>query len=596
MAETVLINIVEPGLANILKDIITDTDTLVETYLEPYNLLVKDLSENEEVPGLMSQAVVPDLIQKMAKISKENKNNEITLEYLYNQLTSPTKDNPPQADYPYSQTRILEMLVEIHGNPKDIPTPPKANLTKFKDPLLAAAVRIADNMTTGNEANLGNTKWVRKFSTIVNQIQDVIVRHMIFAEVHLIPLMGDDSIPIPEIASVLSKDAKETRALGLGENPNPEMAAILNPALVMSKEERGRYLRELGLLSSLISPQQDIDWDKKLKGVFSNAVFEFSEAEGGAVGDGDVLDFGGRDDLLDDDPRKKPSSAELENAELVQEIVSLKMQLADNLAARAKVGELEANALKYKERILQMEMQIVGLDEAAIKLGTTNTELKNKVSALEQQQKQQSGTPSTAKPAPAEKKVEVDYTLAALTYLISYLGVEDQIPLLVTKWLEINALDKLSEKDSKKKIRDELSGLIQGNERLMILRKRNKAYIIPFSGKGKERNYTAALSHKEIIEAWAAAALDQKNKLAIKGLPLKADLVFMKMQLKDGKQLNDNLAEILKNKKLASGSGSNILTPTTIDYTKKMKAYSNNNNGLRRKQNRRGAGDRVLVW
>lgn len=641
MTETVETDIVRPSLVDILKYLVdilegititNNTDTLVKIYMEPYNLLVKRLDEEKELRGLMSQAVVPDLIQKMAKISKKNK-NEITLDHLYNQLTNPTKDNPPQADYPYSRTRILEMLVEIHGNSEEVilsslpsslpppPPPPKANLAKFKDPLLGAAVRIADNMAKGGKVKLelGNPEWVQKFSTAVNQIQDVIVRHMIFAREHLIPLMGDDSIPTPEVALLLSKDVKETRALGLGENPNPEMAAILNPALVMSKEERGRYLRELGLLSSLISPQQDIDWDKKLKGVFGYAGFEFSEGDGGAVDDGDG-EIGGDDGDVDDSPlrtpRSRPGSPMEEDPVLLNEIKNLEAQLAkekiDHDAALAECisrkeeililqAETDKTILFLKEKIETVKTEakdltakVPQLNQAIIDLGTKNKTLTDEVAQLQLLLTTESGTLGTS------KKKEVNYKLKALNHLISYLGVDPKLPQIITTMLEINALSGLDAEQSKNEINKKLIEWIRGTERLTVLRKNKTTnnYAVPMTDDGSA--YVAMLFHAEIITAWKAA------KPETTGLPDETDLFFVKMHLgKEGNKIKTDLeAELEKKKKdlaeelekkkqkLALGIGSNI---STAGYTKKLKTYPNNL-VHRKKQNRRGAGDRVLVW
>ncbi len=651
MTTTVETEIVRPGLADILKGITTKKPgALVDIYMGPYNLLIESLGKDKKLRGLMSQAVVPDLIQKMAKISKKKK-EEITLDYLSYELVSRkilTKDAPPQADYPYSQTRILEMLVGIREGVKD-----DANLKKFEDPLLMVAIRIGNNMIGDDEVKLEDPNWVQNFSKAVNQIQDVIVRHMIYARANLIPLMGDDSIPTtPVEASSLSPAVKETRALGLGENPNPEMAAILNPALVMSKEKRGRYLRELELLSSLISPQQenniDINWDKKLKGVFGYAGFEFSEAEDGPVVRDD--DFGGGD--VDDDesayqsPRgDKPPTLEEINQELFDEIQSLRRKMlqdeTESLAAWARVGVLKSKAVESEEKILQMQMQILGLDEAAIKLETTKAELEIQLAREKKEheaaltkcvdtreeiqkfnativanlndqirilnaekenlkkhvtllQTTASGTPGTAKPAPAEKKKEelkTDYNLKALEYLIDYLGLDAKIPPLVAQWFELDDLTTKSD-NIRANINIDLSNLIHGRESLTIRREIKTEDEHDYETPTDEdyEPIVIPLKHVAVIEAWRNLLSKEKNE-EVK--PTATDLIYVNVAI------NPENADALKKEldvKISAArkepSGSNI---STIDYTKKLKAYPNNL-VHRRKQNRRGAGDRVLVW
>ncbi len=497
---------------NVLTDVINksgggDGKKLKGAYSEIYKGLVaklKDELKNEKptkLSGLMSQAVVPRLIRRMANISK---NERGTTKDLRSVLVNKPVDNIISADKPYPRTQIIETFVRIQEADN-------INLGKilkdpigFGNPLLAAAVLIAHMAVPEGKIDLEKPAWIQKLCLRVNLIQDVIVRHLIFAGALVVPLVGDATMPTTPEARDIANANLENRALGLGENPNPEVAAILNPALVMGETAQKEYSRELGMLTELISPPGVL---YNSAAAFENEGFAFSKADLPKTGkDGD----GG---LPSQDEEKEALQIKLNAAN--KKLETQKQQLQQ---MQKTFSDLEEKLTEAVESTKEATGKSLARDEEFEKLKEEFMLLTATLMASEAVK----GTP--------EPKLEtiVNYNLMGLEYLMSYLGVDIKIPDLVANRYELDALTTTKEEDNpiNKEIDIMLGDLIQGNERLTIRRKNEKKRTYAIPKEEDRRTYVVkSLRHDEAIIAWRGFLGDtikDDNK------PKSGDLIYVR--------------------------------------------------------------------
>ena len=573
---------VDDWLKKVLKNVSTksgggDGKKLKKAYQEIYTTLVKTLKDKTaDLSGLMSQAVVPRLIRRMANIPK---NQRSTIENLRNVLVGNPEDNI-SADYPYSRTQIMETYTRIQDDGVYQLKSIMQNPIRFGNPLMGAAALIADKMVPLEEdVLLGNSDRIQKFSMRVNLIQDVIVRHLIFGQVFAVPLVGDATLPATTEARRVAKADSKKRALGLGENPNPEMAAMLNPGLVMDPKDQREYLKELGMLAELISPEE-ASYNKSARDAFKNAGFAFS-----------------KEDLTKEVKRgKKGAADEIDRTGSVSK-TTYEASSADR---EEELKEAQDFSKEMTRQATELQRE---LDAANEKLQQQDAAFRKQTNILKKLQ--------AGKGAPPEPKLEktVDYTRLAHAFLIAHLGVDQEIIELTEKWMKLYALEpthvlfkkyldiytdtrdaaiklgKATDDAQKDVIKAALtkrtnqvrtygiSSLMVGHEEIGV--RRLKFY-------NPKKN--VVLTHTKMIKIWAKEASINKNDR-----PNEADLLILTAHLGPAgqkliKKMNAALTEIIS---------------SSIPESSNTLFFSNNTEPTERRRRRRQKNrtdEQVLMW
>ncbi len=527
-----------------------DEEELGTAYKKIYNTLVKKLEDKtSDLPGLMSQAVVPRLIRRMANIPKIQRSDIANLRAM---LVGNPEDNI-SADYPYSRTQIMDAYTRIQDEVVMSLRRILKDPIEFGNPLLGTAVLIADKTVPAErrEVFLGDSDRIQEFSMRVNLIQDVIVRHLIFGQSRLVPLVGDETLPATEKKRDKAKKDLKKRALGLGKNPNPEMAAILNPGLVMDQEDQKKYLKELGILAELISPEE-ATYNKSVLDAFQNAGFAFSQAD------------------LNEEVKRGEKGA----IDEIKETGSVSGPTY--LAGSADRDALEAAQAFNEEMARQVRELETEKESLQLELKKADKKLKKREEAFREQaamlKKLQAG-----KGPPAEPKLEktVDYNLMALEYLVGYMGLDAKIPGLVAKTYELNDVSSDPKESIKKEIDTMLGDLIQGNEKLMIRRKNTDkgTYAAPRKG---TKLIVKVLTHEDAINAW-------RSTLKKSAKPELTDLIYVRalVDKKKAEKLTEKLDKALRKAKTVSSS---------INYTIERTQHKNGRKKIRKDT------EKVLLW
>ncbi len=550
-------------------------------YKQPQDDLVQILIDHADASSLMSQIVVPRLIRRISTIPEE-KRKTMDLTFLWKELYGKLeKEGDLNEDYPYTQTQIIEAFLGIQEDSKNSLKTSWKYVTEFGDPLLVTSVIIANNLTDDSKGKLNDPEWVGKFSKGVNLIQDIIIRHMIYAKTKVIPLVGDRTVPTTEKGKDISDEVKKTRALGLGKNPTPEMAAILNPGLAMGEKEQKQYHRELVMLSELITPERNL-WHRSVKDAFENAGFAVSSAEVG-----------------DEAERGKDALSKIiektGDKELFEQFQALQRDLASQKTSyEEKIRKLEksleevqtesnARGNRIKELLLEKKNMVTDLEDLTTKVGDLRQEL------------------SKAEAPSEEPEVVVDFASRARVFLIEYLGVKNNIFEFTKGWMELYALEPKNKifKSYQKGIdinqaddvlRIGLSSLITGNE-VIGVRRQSKAYLEPEKKAGRRSTKpNVILTHTELITLWKAkkpkadAPVDTEKD---------RDLIILKPKLgSEGEKLAEKIKSILENKISSSFplyrpqlNSNDITTTTTVVSSTR-----------RRIRQRNRTDERVLMW
>ncbi len=579
---------------------------LKKAYNEVYTALVKAL-DDKNLSGLMSQAVVPRLIRRMANIPKIQR---VTTDNLKTVLEGNPEDNI-SVDYPYSRTQIMETYTRIQNDDVFVLGPIMENPIRYGDPLLGAAALIIDKTVPLSQGEfLGDSDRIQEFSMRVNLIQDVIVRHLIFSQAHLVPLVGDATLPVDEDDWEEAKKDSKKRALGLGENPNPEMAAILNPGLVMGDKEQEEYHRELVMLSSLISPGT-ASFDKSIGDAFKYAGFERSEAE---VAE-EVKD--GQEAI-----KKIVKKTKVVPSELVAAVNADQQAQLEEVTKQAEELEIEKESLESEldeanEKLEEQQKTLSDLtDKMIIEEASTASALAQVLEAkLELETLHEAFRELKAGKGAPEPKLEktVDYTRLAHDFLISHLGVDQEIIELTEKWMELYALQPTHVLFTKylnayKNTRDAAIRLAKATTDAQkgviktALTKKTKSvrtYAISSLMAGHEEigvrrpkfynpKKNVVLSHTDMIKMWAEADdIEDDDK------PEEADLVTLTAHLgKEGRALIEKMDTALA--KIKNISSSITESPNTLFFPDSVINAPTERRRRHKQKNR--TDKRVLRW
>lgn len=602
MTDTTISKMSDPDLLTVLKKVSTNVnqkdDVLKKIYLDEYNTLMGLLGKNKQnIRGLMSQAIVPRLVQKMAKISKGDKQ---TKEALKTELTKYISN--ATSDYPYARTQIIEVVTKLRNKEKDL-------IFKFNDPLLVTAVRITNALMKNGKMKFIKPTDRQAFSSGVNQIKDLIVRHIILAKAGVIPMVGDATMPDTKAERQAAKADSKIRALGLGENPNPEVAAILNPGLVMEGDEQKQYHRDLAMLAELISPKEPKNLTHRSVGdAFKNAGFEYdAEVTAGEVKNSTntiLQGYGGDDsagleedlNVLVEDVEKgvgvkqtatikalrlklNTANEELEEAQAFSEEMAKQVRTLEKEKKQLKTELSETKSAAAAQQIAELNKQIIEKDEII-------AELESK--------------------APVVEKPKVDFANRARVFLIEYLGVKENIFEFTKKWMELYALKPKNKiftpyqtgidiKRGDDVLRIGLSSLITGNE-IVGIRRQSKAYLEPEEKVGRRSTKpNVILTHDELITYWKAkkpegdAPVDTEED---------HDLIILKPSFGiEGEKLIEEI-------KLALGENITSSLSTTQSFSFYQPRLNNNNTSTttpttttrRRRRQRNRTDERVLMW
>ena len=610
MTDTQNKEMIRINLVKILKELLNDEGTvdisMVKNYTDTYDNLVNELRDNETLRGLMSQAMVPRLIRRMEKISDKDREN-MTAATLSGLLVKEHEEDINE-DYPYSKTRIIETLVGFQGDDE----PDLNNI--LSDPLLVTAVVIANKMV---EKDLSNADWIKVFSKAVNQIQDAIIRQIIAAKVQVVPLVGDLTFPDKTKAGELTQNVKNKRAFGLGENPNPEMAAMLNPALGMTDAQQEGYYKELLMLSELISPK-DKTSTQNLENAFKYAGFKVGEVESTepkqGSGDGDdelsgddqIIDEVGEVDEVDTDvsqelkiTKEQWEQAQKEIKDAAERIEKLEFDLN---AEETREEEAQTKVLTLNKRVLQLETEatqskktVEDLNKQVVHLQNTVKTREETIEKLEERLRllPETDEEEEEEEDDEEEKTPKDYKGLATAFLIQYLGVPDNIVKLTKDWIEFyadNSTDPIftnyisvlkgddddDDDDDDEPTLEEvlhagLSSLIVTHEKIGVMRPPSYNEVAEVT-----------LDHNKILELWEAA-------IGIDDKPKKGDLVIQKAALgPKGKEMAKNIKALLSAKIESS------LPKQQPRLTQQINTSTERRRSRQKRNSRKD--ERVLIW
>ncbi len=559
-----------------------DAEAAQKIYGESYRELMETLRKDDEgnIRGLMSQAIVPRLIRQMAKIPQKKRTIESELK---DELTLEA-DRDITPDYPYARTQIIEVWAKIKTG-KDL------NLYEiFKDPLLVTAVEMT-NTLMGEKARELNTQIKRKeFSLGVNKIQDVILRNMIQDEQGVIPMIGDTT-----------SSNEEGSAFGFGENPNPEVAAILNRGLVMDGADQKQYHKELATLAKLISPKEQNNLViRSVKDAFVKVGFEID-----------------KDELTEDIQVSKDILTGIVDPDTLEIVENLIEDVAGIEEAKGQtvIGGLKASLETAGETIEKLKKHIrtarKEFDEDVIKIkeleleneerGTALKEFKKERKEAQQREKQykkiiadlnEQLLLSGIKEKEEEEEAPTDYNTEAMLFLIGYLGVSDNLFKFTKNWMELYALKQdhkmfsVYREDFKKKppkskaiLTLGLSKLIAGQEYVSV-RKSPK-----FNPPPKKK--PVKITHKDMIAIWP----DVDHR------PTREDLIVVKVNAKltdEAKNIVENFKEALRKHKQDLLSSTKIVTQPFPTRHAGFDNISSTTESRRRRRNKKD--ERVLIW
>ncbi len=595
MTDAALSKISPVDLPAVLDEVVAggDVDAGDKIYKKLYKKLMETLvKDSGNIRGLMSQAIVPRLIRKMAKISPKEKRTDESL--LKAELLKADEDVTP--DYPYARTQIIEVWAKLQKG--EGPSLYKI----FKDPLLATAVVITNALMGENARNLNTQGKREKFSKGVNKIQDVILRNMIQNEEGVIPMIGDKTLPAEGVEKGWKKKKKERSAFGFGENPNPEVAAILNPGLVMNRVEQKQYHKELATLARLISPKEsknllirsvkdafvkvgfEIDGNEVTKDVLESVsiltktdgvepelveslivdVTEIEEARGQTV-------IGGLKASLEtagktiETLNRHIVTARNEYDENVKKIKELELENKDR---GTEMKEFKDERKEAQQREIQYQKTIANLNEQLL------------LSGIEEDDEDE---------VKEEEEAKTDYDTEAMNFLIRYLGVKEDIFKFTRNWMELYALKPTHaffdeyRKDFKKPPKSKiiqtlgLSKLIAGQEYVSV---RKSPLFIQSTKK------PVKFTHKDMITNWPK----------VEHQPTQDDLIVVNATLSKGAQgIVENIKVALEQHKKALLSSTEIVTQAfPVRHAGFDSIPSTTESRRRRRRNKKD--ERVLIW
>ena len=330
---------------------------LREVYSDIMSKLAKLLAENETMRLWMSQAIIPGLVRRMDDRRHPPKDPSSPDE-LWDLLMRESSDISP--DYPYPSTRVVEAALG-YDTDSDLKTM-ILDVEGTNDPLLVSAVTIAMSPRVYGKAFVLKRKdraWSKLFSEAVNYIQDALLRDIIARR--LVSVVG--------VTVGGSVDDPTKHFVGGGENPYPEMAAMLNPTLVMTPEQQqGRRLR-MKLLETLISPPGEmvggeaVVYLHSVNDVFGNQGIQASAGEQAleteAALQGAGQEASGVQSILRHSEANPPAT--LGECEAQQQELSRKFS-----ALNAELDEARRDAEKTSE-IIEVEKKKWGGEKATLK-------------------------------------------------------------------------------------------------------------------------------------------------------------------------------------------------------------------------------------
>ncbi len=343
--------------------------TLRKVYSEIINELAELLAANETMRSAMSQAIIPGLVRRMDDRRYSPKDPSDHGE-LWDLLMRESEDISP--DYPYPSTRVVEAALGYVGGFELETMILEEGGTN--DPLLVSAVTIAMNQRVYGRIfreNRGDRAWSKRFSVAVNYIQDALLRDVIARHPRTVSVVGDVTVP----GSVDAGDPI-TRFVGGGENPHPEVTAMLNPTLMMTTEQQQDRRLRMKLLQALISPPdrmvegEPVVYQHSIDDVFGNQGIQASSEEQdletqAALEDVDqeASDLQSSIDLGLSSPPDTLADWEAEQEKLSGQFSALKGKLDEaKRDAKGFSDNIKAEAAKWQRERAELERQITRLN------------------------------------------------------------------------------------------------------------------------------------------------------------------------------------------------------------------------------------------